>query len=208
MAPLLLCDLGGVVVRIAPERCHRCWSTLSPLPGREVSARLYPDELYEALERGEISGQRYIEHVREQLQTDAADDVLLACFNDIYLGLDEDVLGLLAKQRHAGSRLVALTNTNQLHHDRWWSMYREQLGLFDHIYLSFELGSRKPEPACFHAVLEAEGVAPGEVVFIDDVEPHVEAARVLGLRGIHFASARQLSDDLHRLPSEPDARRS
>ena len=199
MASLIIADLGGVVVRIDPGRSHRCWAELSPRSPAEVAGRLFPDEVYEALERGEVSGARYLAHVREQLRSDADDATLAACFNDIYLGIDTDVLDTLAAHRAAGSRLVALTNTNHLHHERWWGLYREPLAVFDHLYLSFELGARKPEAACFRAVLDAEGVAPGDAVFIDDLRENVDAARAVGLTGIHHTSAEQLSDDLEPL---------
>lgn len=199
MPPLILADLGGVVVKIDPERCHRCWSQLSPLSLTEVAERVFPDELYEALERGQSTGREYLAHVRQVLRSDADDETLAACFNDIYLGIDDGVLDVLAVQQTTGARVVALTNTNPLHHDRWWPMYRDALGLFDHIYLSFELGARKPEVACFQAVLEAEGLPPDDVIFIDDVQGHVAAAQALGLVGLHYTSAEQLSKDLEQL---------
>lgn len=196
MPSVILSDLGGVVVQIDPHRCHRCWSGLSPLEPGEISDRLYPDQVYEAFERGQVSGQQYLEHVRRQLKTDAGDEALQRCFNDIYLGIDEDSLSLLSMEQDRGFRLAALTNTNEMHYDRWWPQYREHLQVFEQIYLSFELGSRKPEPGCFEAILKAEEVGPEEVVFIDDVVGHVEAARAVGLTAIHYTSAEQLSTDL------------
>lgn len=199
MPSLVVADLGGVVVKIDPDRCHRCWAQLSPLSLKEIAERVFPDEVYEALERGHVTGEEYLTHVREVLLTDTDIESLAACFNDIYLGIDDDVLDVLAGQQANGVRLVALTNTNRLHYDRWWPMYREALDGFDHIYLSFELGARKPEAACFQAVLEAEGVPPADALFIDDVHGHVEAAREVGLVGMHYTSAEQLSRDLEGL---------
>lgn len=199
MPPLMLADLGGVVVKIDPARCHAAWAGLSRLTPAEVAERVFPDALYEALERGEVTGDDYLKHVQQELRSDADVDVLAACFNDIYLGIDQHVLDVLGEHKAAGARLAALTNTNQRHHDHWSSMYHEHLDLFDRIYLSHELGARKPEVACFQAVLSSEGVAPDQVVFIDDVEQHVEAARSLGIIGVHFTTAQQLAKDLQRL---------
>lgn len=196
---LILADLGGVVVDIDPGRCHRGWADLSSLTSDEVAARLFPDAQYEALERGHVTVQAYLEHVRDQLGSNAELEALAACFNDIYLGLNREVLQVLDERRSAGWRLAALTNTNQLHHDRWWPMYRDALTMFERIHLSHELGARKPEPACFEAVLELEGVPPEEVVFVDDAEEHVTAARSLGIEAIHFTSADQLARDLGQL---------
>lgn len=195
---VIMSDLGGVVLRLDTHRCLECWSKLTSLTAHEVAERLAADGLHDAFERGEVSKTRFLAHVRERLETKADDDALVACYSDIYLGIDRATLALLADQHDAGHRLVALTNTNEIHHARWWPMYREPLQLFAEIYLSFELGSRKPDTDCFEAVLAAEHVRARDIVFIDDVAEHVDAAQSLGIAAIHFTSAEQLAHDLPR----------
>lgn len=202
---LIVSDLGGVLVRLEADRCHRCWSSLSGLPVEEVRRRLFPDPVYEALERGEVSTEQYMAHVRSELGADIDDETLTDCFTDIYLGLDTGVLAALARFRDEGHRLVALTNTNRSHHDRWRPIYREPLAVFDDIHLSFELGARKPETACFQAVLAAEETPAHQTVFIDDALGHVEAARKFGMAAIHHTGPEQLLGDLKALLQRPDS---
>jgi FMN phosphatase YigB (HAD superfamily) len=57
----------------------------------------------------------------------------------------------------------------------------------------------KPEPAAFELTLARLGVAPEEAVFVDDTTGHVEAARSLGLHGIHFTTAEALARELEDL---------
>jgi putative hydrolase of the HAD superfamily len=73
-----------------------------------------------------------------------------------------------------------------------WSV----LELFDLVFCSGDEGVAKPEPRAFELTLERLGVAPGEAVFVDDTLGHVEAARALGLHGIHFTTAQALSREL------------
>jgi putative hydrolase of the HAD superfamily len=40
--------------------------------------------------------------------------------------------------------------------------------LFDHVFLSFEVGYRKPDPEIYHLALSALEMDPSEVLFIDD----------------------------------------
>ncbi|MGN6326124.1 HAD-IA family hydrolase [Pseudolysinimonas sp.] len=47
---------------------------------------------------------------------------------------------------------------------------------------SHELGVAKPDPGAFAHVLDRMNAEPGEVLFIDDAAPNVDAARELGLR--------------------------
>jgi putative hydrolase of the HAD superfamily len=66
---------------------------------------------------------------------------------------------------------------------------RRELGyddLFDVSCYSAELGVAKPDPAYFRAAARLIGVPPGAVVFVDDVEPNVEAARETGMAGVHW----------------------
>jgi HAD superfamily hydrolase (TIGR01509 family) len=60
--------------------------------------------------------------------------------------------------------------------------------MFDAIVISGEVGMRKPEPEIFAHVLGLLGVAPGETVFVDDLEHNVHAAEALGLVGVHHTS--------------------
>lgn len=53
--------------------------------------------------------------------------------------------------------------------------------LFDESFYSCELGAAKPTVAFFAAVVDRLGTTAPEVLFVDDHEPHVLAARELGL---------------------------
>lgn len=194
----LICDLGGVVIRIDPDRIRRSWAARSSLP--EAALRgMYPDEVYEAFERDELTEQQYLAHVRGRLHLHGTDEELAADFNRLYLGVDTDVLDLLAEHRDRGVALMALTNTNRLHHRVWSQRFGTELRVFDAIHCSHDLRARKPEPEAFAAVLGAHGLDPGEAVFVDDLPGHVDAALGAGLQGIVFTDADALRSRLRRL---------
>jgi putative hydrolase of the HAD superfamily len=71
-------------------------------------------------------------------------------------------------------------------------------GLFDTVVLSGEVGMRKPEKEIFLHAAETLGLAPGECVFIDDMEANVAAAQACGMTGVLHtqtaATARTLQD--------------
>ncbi|HUU59943.1 MAG TPA: HAD-IA family hydrolase, partial [Phycisphaerae bacterium] len=105
--------------------------------------------------------------------------------------------GLLAQCRRF-LRVVALSNTNAVHADVWRVRHADVLRHFERIFVSHEMGARKPEPECFRQVLEYLAVAPRRVVFIDDCAENVEAAVRLGMKGIvatgAVETARRLRD--------------
>ena len=72
--------------------------------------------------------------------------------------------------------------------------------LFDFVVDSSSVGVRKPDPRIFEIALgHLDGVAREAVVFLDDYQANVDAARGLGLRAI------TVSTDLDAVIAELDA---
>lgn len=67
---------------------------------------------------------------------------------------------------------------------------------FDHMFLSFEIGHKKPEQEAFEAVTEYYKVAPQEIFFIDDNQGNVDAARQLGINATVFTDSQALAKDM------------
>ena len=65
--------------------------------------------------------------------------------------------------------------------------------LFDTCFFSCDLGAAKPEPDFFARVLDRLGCTAPEVLFVDDHEPNVEAARECGLAAEHWGLGEQVS---------------
>jgi len=81
------------------------------------------------------------------------------------------------------------SNTNALHwHDHivGWSL----AGLFEHRFLSFELGLLKPDIAAFARVADLLGVPAERVLFLDD-----NAVNVAGAAAAGFQAARAVGVD-------------
>jgi HAD superfamily hydrolase (TIGR01509 family) len=95
----------------------------------------------------------------------------------------------LVAQTRASVAAGCFSNTNALHwHDRiaTWPLSR----LFDHRFLSFELGLLKPDTAAFAHVAHLLGVPAGRVLFIDD-----NAVNVAGAAAAGFQAARAVGVD-------------
>jgi len=60
------------------------------------------------------------------------------------------------------------------------------------------VGSRKPEPAIYQALIRAMGRPPERCLFLDDKLPFVEAARSHGLVAWHFTTP----EEFHRKLNE------
>jgi putative hydrolase of the HAD superfamily len=76
--------------------------------------------------------------------------------------------------------------------------------LCDHLLYSHEEGMEKPDRRFFELAWTRLGVAPEEMLFLDDVEGHVAAARQLGIRAVLFVDNAQAIPELEAaLGTEP-----
>jgi putative hydrolase of the HAD superfamily len=66
----------------------------------------------------------------------------------------------------------------------------------DVIVYSHGEGMRKPDPRFYELACARLGVAPDRVLFVDDTEGHVDAARRLGMTGILFVDTEQAIEDI------------
>lgn len=72
-------------------------------------------------------------------------------------------------------------------------------GVIGAVYASHDLGVRKPDPAFFEHMVAGEGVPSDQVVFVDDREVNVAAARAAGLQAVRFTDVDRLREDLRGL---------
>jgi putative hydrolase of the HAD superfamily len=180
----LLFDLGGVVVEIDFARCFSAWEVAAGRPAGDIADRFVADAAYEAHERGQLDAAGYFASVREAYALDLDDDVLLAGWCDIYLGLVDGIVPLLrAAAGHVP--LYAFTNTNPSHMAAYEGRFATDLDVFERVFASPDLGLRKPEAEAFLAVAAAIGVPPGRVLFLDDSPGNVDGARDAGLQAVH-----------------------
>jgi putative hydrolase of the HAD superfamily len=146
-----------------------------------------PNPLY-ALERGECQTDEFERILAAKLfRTDggavAADGLLQRMFAaSETVPVMYDVIRTL---RESGLRTALLSNS-------WGAddYPREDFpGLFDAVVISGKVGMRKPEEAIFRHAADALGLAPGECVFIDDMEANVAAAVDCGMTGLLHTEA-------------------
>ena len=84
-----------------------------------------------------------------------------------------------------------LSNTNALHIDFIRERY-EFPKLVRGAILSHEVGLRKPDPAIYRKALALSETRAEETVFVDDLQPNVDAAAKLGMIAIRFKDAKSL----------------
>jgi glucose-1-phosphatase len=184
----LLFDLGRVVIDIDTARIHARWVELAGVPASHINATsITGSEIFRQHERGEITDAAFFAELRRDLQIDLTDDQFIDGWNTIFVGEMPGIRGLLCRA-HGQLPLYGFSNTNPAHQAYWSVHFAELLAPFRKIYVSHEIGARKPERAAFEAVVGDIGVDPRRILFFDDVAENVLGARACGLQAVHVAT--------------------
>ncbi|MER5623774.1 HAD family phosphatase [Streptosporangium sp. NPDC002544] len=141
------------------------------------------ENVIHALERGEISGLDFERHLAARLvTTDGVPPVAEGLLDRMFSRFHrvEPMYEMLRVARAAGLRTCLLSNSwaNEYPREGWDDV-------FDEVVISGEIGMRKPEQRIFEHALGRIGLAGEQCVFVDDIEANIEAARRLGIVGVH-----------------------
>lgn len=196
---VILFDLGNVILpfnhyQIA-EKLSR-WARRDPFNDpQKIFSYLFDFQkgAINDYEMGKVSTLQFFKSLKESLRLTLSFEEFIPVWNDIFWedrGVSEIIRFFKGKKR-----LGLLSNTNPLHFD-YALMKFPILKVFDRWILSHEVGYKKPAPQIFLKAMEWASVEPEKILFIDDMESHVNVAVSLGMRGIHFVSSQELKDHL------------
>jgi len=106
-----------------------------------------------------------------------------------------DSVALLRRLHEAGRELYFVSNMPAPYADHLEAEH-DFLRCFRDGVFSARVHLNKPEPAIFELAAARFGAAPVELVFLDDHEPNVQAARALGWHALRFENAAQAASAL------------
>ncbi|MCA3559423.1 MAG: HAD family phosphatase [Aestuariivirga sp.] len=119
-------------------------------------------------------------------------------WHETVLGPIDGSVAILEELRAAGVPLYSITNFNQ-HKFRETLQRFAFLSAFRDIVVSGDERVLKPDGAIYRLLLERNGLAAADCVFIDDSAKNVEGARTVGMKGVHFTTPEALRRQLAAL---------
>nr|WP_298379316.1 HAD family phosphatase [uncultured Halomonas sp.] len=193
---VLLFDVGGVLVdwdgtqglieltkgRLDREQARCFWMEFEPL---------------KPFEKGQADGVEFARAAVKELELNMSSDAFLAAFNSWMRGPFPGSLELV-EQIKPDYRRAVLSNSNPIH----WRRLIDDYGLakpFETLFVSHEIGQRKPEPEAYRAVIEGMGQSAENFIFFDDNPECIEAARMLGMQAYQVQGVEQLNAVLREL---------
>jgi len=142
--------------------------------------------LKNAYERGEIDRPAFMQKAADLLEWKRSLEEMEAIWADIF-SPNPPMEKLL--ERLAGNRLLHISNISDLHREFLGARYPHLRHFSGGIY-SHEVGMLKPDPRMFTLALERFELAPDRVLYVDDMEENVIAARGCGIATWHYHAER------------------
>ena len=190
-------DIGRVLVGVDVSRAMNGLASGLSLSPAELWTALQNDPRWPDWQEGRMSPHDWHLHLARRLGTALTFEQFTAVWNlalDPKPLQDNAVLEKLAKTY----RLGLLSNTDPIHVAHMEASY-DFFRFFPARIYSCTVGASKPSPLMYLEALRACKVQSNEAVYIDDVLPYVEAARNLGMAGMHYESSEGLVAGLAEL---------
>jgi glucose-1-phosphatase len=205
-AQALLFDLGGVVLDIDFDRVFNIWAARASCDPQTLRRRFKFDDAYERHERGELDASAYFASLRRSLPLRLSDEDFIAGWSDLYVGPVAEMVAVLAGAK-GRFQLYAFTNSNPTHQAVWAKRYAAELSVFRSIFVSSEMGLRKPDPSAFSEIVRRTGYPASAFIFFDDTLENVMGARTAGMRAVHVQSTDDVRVALLKLTSSSKSER-
>lgn len=183
-------DLGGVIINIDYGATIEAFGALGHGDFQTVYSQAQQSGLFNDLETGKISGQRFVNELLPFIKAGTSPNKVIAAWNAMIGQVPPARISLLQKVRQK-CPIYLLSNTNDIHMQAvlkaWNASSEHPMGdFFDGIYLSHEVGMRKPNVEIFEFVCRENQLNPSDTLFIDDSIQHIAGARLAGLQAFHL----------------------
>ena len=180
-------DYGGVICTPQPDEDVAALAAAAGVPVPEFQGPYWAYRL--SYDRAELDGTTYWHKVAAALGLSFSVSQmaeLTRLDSASWLHLCDGTITLLEDLAAAGYRLALLSNAPA---DFAEVLVEQPVArFFEHLAFSAYLGSVKPEPECYRAVLAMLGTSPADVVFIDDRPENVAGAAAVGIHGVLFTT--------------------
>jgi len=136
-----------------------------------------------AYESGLMGRQEFLKKLTDILRYTGTEAELIAAWEDIFT--ENAAMSELVRALQPRYPLYLLSNTNDLHVDHIFRAY-PVFRLFKDAVYSHRVKAFKPDTRIYEIALEQFGIHAGETVFIDDLQPNIDAALALGFQAIRY----------------------
>jgi len=194
MIKVVIFDVGGVLVKWSRDAIDNDIKTELNLSEEQYSK--FWEDYVRPFSRGEITEVEIWENATRELgirPVALEEDLIGRSFAKSSVPYKQMIL-FVESLKARGFRVAILSNNNEIHTA---SLRKKKVfEPFKDVFLSQNLGMRKPDPAIYEHVLKELNVKPDETIFIDDALENIEAAQKLGMHTVIAKTPKQIINDI------------
>ncbi len=191
-------DLGGVLIDWNPRYMYRKLFAGDEAAMEHFLATVCTQSWNEKQDAGRTFAEGCAILKKDHPEQSQLIDAWFPRYDEMFGGAIQGSVAILSELRTRKVPLYALSN---------WSTETFPVALrlfnflhwFQGVLLSGEARLLKPDPRLFQLLLQRYTIDPKHVVYVDDHARNVEAARKLGMHGIHFTDPAALRRELSLL---------
>jgi putative hydrolase of the HAD superfamily len=185
----IIFDYGGVLAHHQTPEDQARLAAVAGIPLPEFG-EFYWSQLRLDYDKGVLSGTEYwlaIASCARVTLTPEQIEILTEFDSLSWMNYDHAMWDWIETLRAAGKRLAILSNMPRDLGEVLRTRTR-RFQDFDHVTLSYEVGSVKPEPLIYHDCLTGIATPGNRTLFLDDRIVNVHAAEELGIHALQFTS--------------------
>lgn len=196
-------DLGGVLLNIDPEVSFNEFRRLNLMNETKFNELFIGQNLLFDLETGKASSAEFRKRIRNYSLKTVRDEEIDFAWNALLLDFPLKRFEMMKKlKNHYYVHL--LSNTNEIHYKCYAKKFKEQFNtgfdsMFHKLFLSYDMGLRKPDEQIFVKMLLDGDMNPSETLFIDDTPENVDAALKTGIQAYHLQKEKDVTELIQEL---------
>lgn len=179
-------DFGGVLLDLRPDRCIEQFKAIGIPEIQQMLSMAHQQGVLDDMEQGKLTLEQFCDAMRAASAAGKPTNrQIVQAYCSMADGVPPYRLDFVRQLSREGYHVSALSNTNLVH----WGYCRRYFieagyvpeELFEHLWLSCELGLVKPNPEIFRVILQQSGYDPDETLFVDDNQGNCLAAEQFGI---------------------------
>lgn len=200
----IIFDLGGVIEKIDPKGVIAEFKKIGVRHAEDFFSLYRQSEMCSNFETGHISSKEFIAHIKSLCKNSVSDKDIISAWCANQLGVEKSTLSVLKTLRSRNYKLYILSNTNPIHYAMILRNFKHEHNeefepLFNHVFLSYEIGKRKPNNAPYQHLMDS-GILPLKSIYIDDLDENLTSPRNLGFSTLHHKTNESIDYLLNLYP--------
>ncbi|MBK7971229.1 MAG: HAD family phosphatase [Bacteroidetes bacterium] len=195
----IIFDLGAVIIDINYNFTAEAFKKIGVTNFDEIYSKKKQDHFFDDFETGHLTNDQFRSEIRKHITHKISDEQIDDAWNAMLINIPVSRMKWL-KSLRPKYRIFLLSNTNRIHVKAFSKIISDTHGVgtfescFDKIYLSCNVGLRKPNAEIFDLVVKENNLDLAETVFIDDSPQHIEGAKKYGLTAWHLKDQEKVEE--------------